>query len=60
MAAGVAAVAAAQALTGPRAGLTASGMLHLTVAAAYALLLIPVVRGPVGRVRDLLARPVAD
>jgi O-antigen/teichoic acid export membrane protein len=59
VAAGIAAVAAAQALTGPRAGLTASGTLHLAVAAAYALALIPVVRGPAARVRDLLARPVA-
>jgi O-antigen/teichoic acid export membrane protein len=58
-AAGVVAVAAAQALTGPRAGLTASGTLHLAVAAVYTLLLVPVVRGPVGRLRDLLARPVA-
>ncbi len=62
--AGVAAVAVADALadalTGPRGGLTASGMLHLAVAAAYALLLIPVVRGPVARLRDLLARPAAD
>ena len=57
--AGVAAVAVAQAITGQRSGLTASGTLHLAVALAYALLLIPVLRGPAARVRDLLARPVA-
>jgi O-antigen/teichoic acid export membrane protein len=59
VAGGVAAVAAAQLLTGPRAGLTASGTVHLLVAAGYALLMIPLARGPVARVRELLSRPVA-
>jgi O-antigen/teichoic acid export membrane protein len=59
VAGGIAAVIVAQALNAPRgAGLTASAAAHVIVAVAYTLLLIPVAHGPVGRVRDLLSRPV--
>ena len=58
VAAGVTAVAVAQLITPPRSGLTLSGSLHLAVAAAYALLMLPVVWRPAGRLRHLLQLPL--
>ncbi len=56
---GVAAVVVARAFDAPRGGgLTASGIVHVLIAVGFALLLIPLARGPVVRVRDLLSRPV--
>jgi O-antigen/teichoic acid export membrane protein len=58
VAVGVTAVAVAQFIAPSRSGLTLSGSLHLAVAAAYALIMLPVVWRPAGRLRHLLQLPL--
>jgi O-antigen/teichoic acid export membrane protein len=48
----------ARLVTPDDAGLALSAALHLGVAAAYGLLLVPVLLGPIARLRVLLAVPV--
>jgi O-antigen/teichoic acid export membrane protein len=54
----VATVLLARLVTPDVAGIATSGLAHLGLAAAFALLLVPVVRAPVARLRGLLAIPV--
>jgi hypothetical protein len=46
-------------VTPDQAGVTLSGLAHLALAGAFAVAMVPLLRGPVSRLRGLLAVPVA-
>jgi O-antigen/teichoic acid export membrane protein len=55
----VGAVLAARMVTPDEAGVTVSGLAHLALACGFAAAMVPLLRGPVTRLRGLLAVPMA-